>query len=437
LRIMVYSSFRKFGWLAVFGVIFAISGTATYAQEETGAAEESTGVDRAGSTVLTDTIFYELHLSPEGVYGVDSSGREWEYDFTTQSFVEEIEGQKKTIRIYSPDTEELDRDLEILNQTLRDLDLPGRIETSRKYRGLQLGSVEVKEGEVVNGAIMAVGEVIVKGTVNGDVISYKRITVTSTGTINGDARAPEIVKMRDGVIAGGRIETDLPRIPEIPEIDIFRESSYTALTANLVILGSLLFFSLLAVTIASRPITRIKECLEHFPLKSFFVGFGFWLVLGPLMGLLILTIIGIPVAVFVLPMALIIAAVMGIIAFSQLVGHKSEKFLGGISGSQIKKVILGLLLLYLTWIFMSLFMISRSGVSSGFGVFFMVISIVIWSVVISMGVGAVIMTRFGTRSCRAATTGVKVGIDVGRVTPPPPSPPPLRTDDEGKKEEEK
>ena len=143
-----------------------------------------------------DTIFTEIHLSEDGVYGVDSSGNEWDYDFSRETFIRisDSSGETKTVfRIRKGDKLESD-------------DHPSEPTDHliTTYDGLQMGSVEVDKGELVKSSITAVGPVTVRGIVTGDVTSYSKVTITSSGIIKGNVRAPQIVKMRGGLIRGSR-----------------------------------------------------------------------------------------------------------------------------------------------------------------------------------------------------------------------------------------
>jgi hypothetical protein len=280
-----------------------------------------------------------------------------------------------------------------------------------------MGAVEVDEGEIVKGSIVAIGRVTVKGVVRGDVISYKGITITSTGTIEGDARAPEILKMRGGVITGSRYENPLPSIPEIV---IFEKTSSAALTVILIIFASLILLGLLIVAVVRKAVTRVQHCLETGMVKSFLIGLAFWFALGPLMALLVLTIIGIPVATLILPMALILAIILGIIGFSLYLGGRLKTSIEWSKDSAVKQTLIGLSVLMVPWILMSALMVPSSGLSD----LFLVIAIILWSIVICAGIGAVILTRFGTRGCVKKTDeSIKVSAEFGKVKPP--SPPPL------------
>ena len=408
--------------------------------------ESSPGDDKI-TTVYADSassVFLELHLSPDGVYGVDSQGTEWEYDFSQGKFILQGDaGNNIVTEIVVPNPVPPDIDslmaeaekarikmerIEINQDSMANDMEETALRALKKIRGLQLGTVEIGPDDIIVGPLVAVGPITVKGTVKGDVISFRKITVTSTGEITGDARAPEIVKMRGAIIGGDQFETDLPKIPEI---EIFETTSDTALIANLIILAVLLFCGLLAVAIVPASINRLEKCLQKYFLRSFFIGFAAWVLIGPLFALLCLTIIGIPVAFFVLPLALILGVILGSIGLGQLVGRALNQVLGKRLISQLLRVILGIIVLYIPWIIMSLFMRSTSGLSEAFSTLFLVLSIVIWSIGVTAGLGTVVMTRFGSRECEKA---VKLTVEVsGFYPPPPPTPPPLKGDEETSK----
>lgn len=384
-----------------------------------GTGSKSDAADETGSVAVSksgDSQLMEIHVTPDGVYATDSSGKEWEYDFSGEKFIisvdsgttETVYGKKITIRP---------------SEIVIPADLPEKIMSAKRMKGLKLGSVEIGPDEKVRGPIVAVGEVTVRGLVEGDVISYKKIKITSTGEITGDARAPEIVMMRGGVIGGNRVETEFP---SIPEIDIFQENSYTALIVSVIILAAVLIFGMMATVIVPRPIERIQVCLQKSFIRSLFVGLFVWFAFAPALALLILTIIGIPIALIALPIALVLAILLGTISLGGLVGQKALGRIGRMGKSQSADIVLGILILDSLWIIMSIFMISSSPATDVFATLFLVLSIVVWSIGVTAGLGAVLLTRFGRRDCKGAIT-IKVTVDQ-TPTPPPPSPPPLSTD---------
>nr|MBN2278191.1 polymer-forming cytoskeletal protein [candidate division Zixibacteria bacterium] len=372
------------------------------------------------SSITTDE-FIELHLTPEGAYGVDEEGHEWDYDFTRDTFIrhsgdsgrtQTVFGRRETVEI--PEVPEIP-DVEGLRAE--------KLAELKQIKGLKLGAVVIGVDEKVIGPVVAVGPVTVRGVVVGDVISYKKITVTSTGEIQGDARAPEIVKMRGGTITGSRIENDFPAIPEV---DIFSENRFTALIAVVVIWVGLLICGLLVVGVIPMPISRIKACLQQNFIKSFFIGLLILLAFGPVMALLSLTVIGIPIALIALPIGLCLAVIFGIVGMGSLIGDIAAKYYDGLDKSQLVKIIFGISIMVIFWLFMALLMIKPGSVTNGFATLFLVLSIIIWSFVVSAGLGAVVMTRFGKRECGA----ISIEIKVDRVQPPPPpTPPPLNPND--------
>lgn len=446
---MSYRYYISFLLAAAVLILFAARSNIVSAQDD-GDSDVSTGSDLF---LGDETAFIELHLSPEGIYGVDSSGTEWEYDFSHDKFVNEEMSQhhSTTVTVFGRDNlriniDDLDKfddlaDLEDMSaldaeEIVRMAEQAAKMAEQalvKRYKGLQLRSVTVEVGEVVHSSISAIGEVTVKGTVEGDVISYSRVTISSTGLIEGDVRAPEIVKMRGGKILGERHESDLPLPPDFGDITIFERTSYTPLIVILIIFFSLMFLGLIGIGVASKPINRVKICLEQQFAKSFLIGFAGWFALGPLIGILVLTIIGIPLAVLVLPLGLIAGIILGILGACQLTGQLSGRYFGMKNESLIKQLLPGLIILFSAWILMSLFMISSSGVAEGFSTLFMVIAIIIWSVVVTTGIGAVVLTRFGTREYKKLDRDeIKVHVNI-RPAPkpptPPPTPPPLNPED--------
>jgi hypothetical protein len=371
-----------------------------------------------------DSVFTEIHVTPEGAYGVDSLDGEWEYDFSSDKFIKEDESDQTTRTTFRKRDKTPARPADQADPALIIQPDEGLYINPRKLAGLKIGAVEVKVDEKVKGSIVAVGPVTVKGMVQGDVTSYKKITVTSTGRIMGDARAPKIEKMRGGYIGGQRYETV---IPVMPEFELIRDYSYTAFHVNLTILICLLLAGLLAVAIAPQPIERIKTCLQVSFAKSFFVGFLIWIAYGPFFGLLCLTIIGIPVAVLALPLITLLAVILAIVGISQWTGEKFSNVFGGSFSSRLGRTILGILILESLWILFSLFYASSSTAAQGLSTAFLVVSIVVWSIGLTAGMGAILLTRFGSRDCK------KMIDDVDQkeymAPPPPPTPPPLSGSD--------
>ena len=397
----------------LFFIIFALAVVPSSRSDVT-ITEVEIGADSAG-----DTVFTELHLSEDGVYGIDSSGNEWDYDFSRETFIitsDPDSGTKTVFRVKKGDQ----RDTGTSPRSTDD-------QTISTYDGLQMGSVEVEDNEIVNSSITAVGPITVRGEVTGDVTSYSKVTITSTGMVMGNARAPQIVKMRGGIIKGNRIETDMP---SIPDFEFFKQTSYTQLIVSAIIFASLLLCGFLAVAVAPKPVNKIRDCLYFSPVKSFFAGLLGWILLGPITGLLCLTIIGIPVAMIILPLAILLAVILGTIGISQRVGEKLGKYFSFSGKSQMGNVFIGIIILSAFWILAGFFAAPISPFGSGMETFILVTAIVVWSIFITFGFGAVMMTRFGSRDCAKSMVDMYKQQEQASMAPPRPTPPPLKPEDE-------
>ncbi len=73
-----------------------------------GQAGDGSGNGEDFASPISPVPFREIHLSSDGVYGVDSAGVEWDFDFSTERFVNSEEASGTTERVFRPD-EELER----------------------------------------------------------------------------------------------------------------------------------------------------------------------------------------------------------------------------------------------------------------------------------------------------------------------------------------
>ena len=86
-------------------------------------------------------VMTEMHLSPDGVYGLDSSGNEWDYDFTRDTFVTKDEEKSTTKTVFGSNRDRLD------NRVIVGLpggEIPDSEVTVTSYNGLIVGSVHVR-----------------------------------------------------------------------------------------------------------------------------------------------------------------------------------------------------------------------------------------------------------------------------------------------------
>ncbi len=359
---------------------------------------------------LQDTVFKEIFLSDEGVKAIDTLGNEWRYDFDKRTFV-----------IGSQPLGNLDGAPERLEDLrVEEVPLEERCTERKEVRPFEQ-SVWVGYDEYVDDDIIAYGRVTIKGWAKGDVKSIrKRVLVTESGRVDGDIEAPEIIVRPGGVVLGKKTETGVPLDLE----DFSKSFSVDGVIVVSSLTAFLLFCGFLAVTLMPRQIASFGRCLTRYKVRSYLLGLLFVLLLPAILVLVIITIIGLMVVPFV-PLMYLAALVLGIVAFSEMIGrHFSVRYLGGEKSALVQSSV-GILLLMSFWLIVALFLGSNDDISQGFGIFFLVVSILLSSFPVLGGVGAAILTRFGFREY--------VGWKERRghtadVTPPTPAPPPIPDD---------
>lgn len=177
-------------------------------------------------------------------------------------------------------------------------------------------------GYVEQQAVSIGGDIFVDGIVEGDVIApFGHVYLSGTAEVGGDIVAARIFADEGATITGTLEETSLPRIPGLTGHGGF--SGITALlavlTLSLALIGVLLGF--LTLGIAPRNVSLVEARLRSSPLGSFFGGFLLQLLAFPIWLLLVITIIGIPVAILAMPLVLLAGLVLGFVAFAALFGR--------------------------------------------------------------------------------------------------------------------
>ncbi|UCD62922.1 MAG: polymer-forming cytoskeletal protein [Candidatus Zixiibacteriota bacterium] len=349
-----------------------------------------------------DTVFVEIWLGPDGIRALDSAGYDWYFDFQQNIFVVGIppevppdDGREGVARVsdYQPVEERC---------------------TVEKKVPSTVHSLLVGPDEYVEGSIVALGRVTVKGWVKGDVTSFgKRVLVTSTGRVDGDVIAPEIIVKEGGMVMGEQIVTYIP--------DITETFSAVGMVVVVVFAAIFVFFGFLVVALMPNQMKIINRCISENQAKTYAVGFFFILLTPVIVLLLVVTIIGSVLTIFV-PLVYLFGAVLGMVAFGDRIGSFITARLAGGSRSAIFQSLIGILTLMVLW-FAAAFLLGMGGtVSSGFGTFLLVVAIVISTYPVFTGVGAAVLTRFGFKpyvSWRDRQRGD------GRPPAPTPAPPPI------------
>lgn len=283
--------------------------------------------------------------------------------------------------------------------------------------------VIIDEGEVVGGdAVSILGSVVVNGTLEGDAVAVGgSVTVGPRGRIDGDAVGigGGVSKDAGGVIRGERVSigkgghwagtwkdgTFRPYHRAFPWGFFSRGGRLLIWIAWTLVL---ILLALLITAVIRRPVENICVRARHEAFKMGLIGLVAWLLLGPAMLIFIVTIIGIPIGLFVIPMVFSLALLLGYTGVGMAVG---ERFGSGNGKSPYVSVALGILLLQALNIIAGLIRMPGSWLGA-IGFVIALIGYAVIFVAATVGLGAVIMTRFGTAGPKPAAAVV-----AGQVPP--------------------
>ena len=270
-------------------------------------------------------------------------------------------------------------------------------------------SVHVREDEVVNGDVVAVlGSVDVDGRVTGDVVA-----------VGGSVElGPEAVVEGEVVVVGGTLESAPGArieggVEEVawggPNVHFGGPEFHTPFLEGvggmimtviwIVVLGAL---AALMYLLARRPVERMAYRISESPWKAALVGLVAQILFFPVLVLsivlLAISIIGIPLLLAV-PFALVALAVgmlIGFTAVARILGSAAETRFGWQHDNPFVSVLIGVGIIMLVSFFASVL-----GVAGGpLGVFALILGIlgfVLQYAAWTVGLGALLLTRFGTR----------------------------------------
>jgi hypothetical protein len=307
----------------------------------------------------------------------------------------------------------------------------------------QLASnIEVREDEVVRGDVVCIfcdidvagtvtgsavsvfGNVKVDGRVMGEAIApFGRVQVGQEGYVRSDAFASKILREPGGRIDGSRQEVFFNFLGGDDGLgEAWTRTTFTIIVALKILFW--LFLVLLAHALAARNIVKVKERITRSYMKSFLMGVLGQILLIPVFLLLLVTIIGIPVALFVLPLMLFGGLVLAQAAVGQLVGDKLAENTSLPLRTSLSRTITGVAALQI-FAYLTIVFIWPAGHGTSGGAFRLVtlvmfiLSAIMGYVVMTLGTGSVILTRFGTRPKELAVASEVPPIPDIPVSPDP------------------
>ncbi len=271
--------------------------------------------------------------------------------------------------------------------------------------------VVVEEDEKIDGDVVALGGSIeIKGTVTGDVVAIGGdVDIFSTAVIEGNAVSigGDVIKRGEAVIRGEKVSVAFLRGPFFkfpPMLTHFRfpfvftpfRPPGWSLFLRIIRIAFILFLGIVVVSVFPKHVNKVKEKTKHEFLKSGLVGLLAEILVLPIFILLIITIIGIPVALLVEPLLILAAVILGYTGVCLFVGEKIQEHTSLKPDTKIMILVMGILAVELVPLAARVL-----GIFGGpFSPFAWIITFLGWMivyVVITVGFGASILTRLGTR----------------------------------------
>ena len=271
------------------------------------------------------------------------------------------------------------------------------------------GGVQVAEGEVIEGDVVAVGgSVRVDGAVEGDVVAVGgSVRLGPNAVVDGDVTSVGGTVHRDpGAVIHGTVDEVAFGAPHVAWGKMWGPEPFFAgvagLIGTLVWIAVLILLVCLAFLFARRPIERMEYRVGTSAWKAALVGLVAQLLFIPALVLtcvvLAISIIGIPFLLLVpfAILALVIGSLLGFTAVAKQLGTVAESRFGWHHASPYISLLIGVGLIML----MSFFG-HALGVAGGplklFGTVLTVLGFIAQYVAWTVGLGVLLLTRFGTR----------------------------------------
>ena len=155
----------------------------------------------------------------------------------------------------------------------------------------------------------------------------------------------------------------------------------------------LLFLFLILIYLAfPKSVETIRNQISSDYAKSLIVGIIGLILLPVMFIILLITILGIPIAVLILPLVILVSFLMGGAGFSLLLGQWTQDHMGLKLNSTLLHLVIGMIILEFFPFLRKVFEL----INPAFSFIFLAITILIFLLAWIPGFGAVLLTRFGT-----------------------------------------
>jgi len=313
---------------------------------------------------------------------------------------------------------QLNIDVEVLDSILNTIPLPNSIEwnsetfrlddmkmlatrylqhqpKTERQEIVQFGSdVIIGRNEWINGdVILFGGDAMVYGTVKGGIVVIKgNVRLASTSYVEDDV----FCIWGDAEVDKGARIAGKTNVMNFSKIFEDTDSGLVPVTVGLLRFLRIIFLFLIALLINKafpKHTSRIENCIKNDYPKTLIVGFVGIVLLPVIFIVLLATILGIPVAVLFLPLLVIGGFLHGITGFALWMGKFIRSKFNFKITSPAATLGVGILVLEMPSILNKI----TSLISSMLGIVFLLATIFVFFAAWVPGLGAVILTRFGTR----------------------------------------
>ncbi len=242
--------------------------------------------------------------------------------------------------------------------------------------------ITIEKGEQVRRVVAILGQVTVNGTVEDSVLAIGgSVVLTKTAVVKGDVASVGgvIVLAKDAEIGGDLIEINSTNIYETVINSVSSEWEGWSWIFAIISLSMLIVILALALLIAAllpKQVTIVSEAIGENTLKVILTGVLALITIAPLALLLTISVIGIALIPLEIIMV-VLTVLLGFIAVSRLIGSLALRLGGRKTRGVVRETFWGLVIIWIIgWIPYVGWMIK--------------------AIAIVIGLGAALITRFGT-----------------------------------------
>jgi len=268
----------------------------------------------------------------------------------------------------------------------------------------------VEAGQKVHNVIAIGGQITVSGTVDRNVLALGgSVVLTKTAVVNGDVASlgGVIVMARDAEVGGDLTEINSSNLYETLAAALSSEWegwSWIFAIISISIFVAILVLALLISALLPKPVRIVSEAIRENTFKVILCGILGLVLIAPLALLLTISVVGI--ALIPLEIIIVVCSVLlGFIAVGHIIGAKFLRILKKPAPGIVRETFWGLLILWLIgWI--------------------PYIGWMVKALAIVIGLGAVLVSRFGTHRGWACVPQEPQPLEPPPAVPAPPAAPP-------------